>query len=51
MTVRRIRDLKRELTAVAEPFGAMLVDIKSTGSSHLCATMPVALKYLISTRL
>jgi hypothetical protein len=39
VTARRIRDLQRELTAVAEPFGARLVDIQHTGSSHLRATI------------
>jgi hypothetical protein len=39
VTTRRIRDLKRELTAVSEPFGAKLVDIQHTGSSHLRATI------------
>ena len=38
MTVRRIRDLKRRLLALVEPFGAS-VDIKHTGSSHLRATV------------
>jgi hypothetical protein len=37
VTARRIRDLQRELTAVADPFGAKLVDIQHTGSSHLRA--------------
>ena len=39
MTARRIRDLRRELATVAEPFGAKLVGIEHTGSSHLRETI------------
>jgi hypothetical protein len=34
MTTRRLRDLRRELATVAEPFGAKLVGIEHTGGSH-----------------
>jgi hypothetical protein len=36
---RHIRDLKRELTTVAEPFGAKLVDIRLANSGNLHATI------------
>jgi hypothetical protein len=39
MTTRRIRDLQRDLSTVAEPFGARLVGIEHTGGSHLRATI------------
>jgi hypothetical protein len=39
VTARRIRDLKRELAAVAQPYGAKLVNIQTTGGSHLRATI------------
>jgi hypothetical protein len=36
---RRLRDLRRELATVAEPFGAKVTGIEYTGSSHLVATI------------
>ena len=38
MTDRRTRDFKRRLVALLAPTGAR-VDIRSTGGSHLCATL------------
>jgi hypothetical protein len=37
MTTRHIRDLQRELTTVAEPFGAKLINIRLANSGHLHA--------------
>ena len=38
VTDRRTREFKRRLTALVAPTGAK-VDIRHTGSSHLCATI------------
>jgi hypothetical protein len=47
MTTRRIRDLKRELASVAEPFGAKLIGIRSANSGHLHATITCGTKIFV----
>jgi hypothetical protein len=47
VTTRRIRDLQRELSTVAEPFGAKLVDIRLANSGHLHATMACGAKIFV----
>jgi hypothetical protein len=47
MTTRRIRDLQRELTTVAEPYGARLIGIKLANSGHLHATIACGAKIFV----
>ena len=47
MTTRRIRDLQRDLSTVAEPFGAKLVGIRLANSGHLHATIACGAKIFV----
>ena len=47
MTMRRIRDLQRDLSTVAEPFGAKLLGIRLANSGHLHATIACGAKIFV----
>jgi hypothetical protein len=47
VTTRRIRDLQRDLSTVAEPFGAKLLGIRLANSGHLHATIACGAKIFV----